>query len=208
MEGIDALARRIVEAMARPFEVMGREVAVGASIGITIFPTDDGCVDAAPRQRDERARRPCSAPAATLTASSPAELNTRLRTRLALEADLRHALERDQLLLHYQPKVDVPSGRVLGFEALLRWQHPERGLISAGGLHPGGGGDGADRADRLVGAAERVQAGPRLARRRHAAALGVGEPLGAPVQAARTSWVSCATRSPGPAWTRRSSSSR
>ena len=58
-----------------------------------------------------------------------AELTTRLHNRLALEADLRHALERGQLLLHYQPKVDVLSGRVLGFEALLRWQHPERGLI-------------------------------------------------------------------------------
>jgi diguanylate cyclase (GGDEF)-like protein len=128
VEGIDTLARRIVEAMARPFEVMGREVAVGASVGITIFPTDNGSVE-------QLLGNATSALKAVQRAGGSghrffsAELNTRLRTRLALEADLRHALERDQLLLHYQPKVDVRSGRVLGCEALLRWQHPERGLI-------------------------------------------------------------------------------
>jgi EAL domain-containing protein (putative c-di-GMP-specific phosphodiesterase class I) len=55
---------------------------------------------------------------------------------MALEADLRHALDRGQLLLHYQPKVDVATGHVGGVEALVRWAHPERGLVSPGEFIP------------------------------------------------------------------------
>jgi diguanylate cyclase (GGDEF)-like protein len=129
IEGLDALARRVLDALARPFIVMGREVIVGASIGITIFPTDDGSVE-------QLLGNAQSALCAVQRAGGnsyrfySAELNERLHLRMSLESDLRHALDRDQLVLYYQPKVDVPSGRVLGFEALLRWQHPERGLIA------------------------------------------------------------------------------
>ena len=56
--------------------------------------------------------------------------NTQARQKLTLEAELRHAIERDQLLLHYQPKVDATSGRIKGAEALIRWQHPQWGLVS------------------------------------------------------------------------------
>jgi diguanylate cyclase (GGDEF)-like protein len=129
VEGLDALARRVLDALARPFDIMGREVMVGASIGITIFPTDNGSVE-------QLLGNAQSALCAVQRAGGnsyrfySSELNERLHLRMALESDLRHALDRDQLLLYYQPKVDVASGRVLGFEALLRWQHPERGLIS------------------------------------------------------------------------------
>jgi EAL domain-containing protein (putative c-di-GMP-specific phosphodiesterase class I) len=129
VEGIDALARRIVEALGRPFEIMEREVAVGASIGITIFPTDNCSVEQLIGNATSALKTVQRAGGSGHRFFS-VELNARLHLRLALEADLRHALDRDQLLLHYQPKVDVVSGRVLGFEALLRWQHPERGLIS------------------------------------------------------------------------------
>ncbi|AHG88303.1 diguanylate cyclase [Gemmatirosa kalamazoonensis] len=129
VEGIDMLARRIVEALGRPFEIMEREVAVGASIGITIFPTDNGSVEQLIGNATSALKTVQRAGGSGHRFFS-LELNTRLHLRLALEADLRHALDRGQLLLHYQPKVDVVSGRVLGFEALLRWQHPERGLIS------------------------------------------------------------------------------
>jgi EAL domain-containing protein (putative c-di-GMP-specific phosphodiesterase class I) len=128
VEGVDALARRIVEAMSRPFDVMGRELAVGASVGITIFPTDNGSVEQL-LGNAASALRTVQRTGGNGHRFFSAELNTQLQTRLALEGDLRHALERGQLLLHYQPKVDVPTGRVRGFEALLRWQHPERGLI-------------------------------------------------------------------------------
>ncbi len=126
--GVDALARRVLEAMARPFAVLGREVTVGASVGITIFPTDDGSVEQLLGNATSALRAVQRAGGNGYRFYS-SELNERLNTRLALETDLRHALDRDELLLHYQPKVDVSTGRVLGVEALLRWQHPKRGLI-------------------------------------------------------------------------------
>jgi hypothetical protein len=58
------------------------------------------------------------------------------RERLVIENDLRHAVERRQLVLHYQPRVECRSGRLLGVEALVRWQHPSRGLVSAGNFIP------------------------------------------------------------------------
>jgi diguanylate cyclase (GGDEF)-like protein len=131
VEGLDILARRLLEAMTHPFTVPGGrgEVTLGASIGITIFPTDQGDVE-------QLIGNATSAQCAVQKGGGngyhffSAELNARLQHRMAIEADLRHALDRGQLLLHYQPKVDVASGRVRGFEALLRWQHPERGLVS------------------------------------------------------------------------------
>ena len=131
VEGCDILARRLLEAMARPFAMTNRrgEVTLGASIGITIFPTDQGDVE-------QLIGNATSAQCAVQAAGGngyhffSSELNARLQHRMAIESDLRHALDRGQLLLHYQPKVDVASGRVHGFEALLRWQHPQRGLVS------------------------------------------------------------------------------
>ncbi|MGZ8378526.1 MAG: putative bifunctional diguanylate cyclase/phosphodiesterase [Gemmatirosa sp.] len=130
VEGLHQLARRLLDAMARPFEVAGRrEVTLGASIGITIFPTDDGDVE-------QLIGNATSAQCAVQATGGngyrffSTELNARLHHRMSTESDLRHALDRNQLALHYQPKIDVDSGRVRGFEALLRWHHPVRGLIS------------------------------------------------------------------------------
>ncbi|GLC25805.1 putative bifunctional diguanylate cyclase/phosphodiesterase [Roseisolibacter agri] len=130
VEGLDMLARRLLEAMARPFEVSGRrEVTLGASIGITIFPTDDGDIE---QLIGNATTAQCAVQAAGGNGYRffSTELNARLHYRVSTEADLRHALDRDQLMLYYQPKVDVATGRVRGFEALLRWQHPTRGLVS------------------------------------------------------------------------------
>ena len=79
--------------------------------------------------------------------------------------DLHRALDRDELVLHYQPIMDLRTGRVIGFEALLRWNHPERGLLSTRRLHPLRRGDRPDRADRRVGARDRVPADRALAAR-------------------------------------------
>jgi diguanylate cyclase (GGDEF)-like protein len=129
VEGLDALARRVLDAMGRPFVIDGREVSVRASIGITIYPTDDGSVERLIADATS-ARVAVQGAGGNGYRFYSAELNARLHLRMALEADLRHALERGQLLLHYQPKVDVGTGRVGGVEALLRWAHPERGLVS------------------------------------------------------------------------------
>jgi EAL domain-containing protein (putative c-di-GMP-specific phosphodiesterase class I) len=119
--------------MARPFGTTnGRdEVTLGASIGITIFPTDDGSVEHL-LANATTARCAVQAAGGNGYRFFAAELNERLHQRMAIAADLRGALERGELLLHYQPKVDVPSGRVVGLEALLRWQHPTRGLVPPG----------------------------------------------------------------------------
>ncbi|MDF1504425.1 EAL domain-containing protein [Roseisolibacter sp. H3M3-2] len=128
-EGVDLLARRIVDAMQRPFVASGKEVTLGISIGVTMFPTDDGDVE-------QLIQNATSAQCAVQSAGGngyrffSSELNARLQHRMSTEADLRRALERGQLALHYQPKVDVATGKVRGFEALLRWHHPERGLVS------------------------------------------------------------------------------
>jgi diguanylate cyclase (GGDEF)-like protein len=133
-EGVDLLVRRIVEAMARPFAVGGNkggkgEVTLGISIGVTMFPTDDGDVEQL-IQNATSAQCAVQASGGNGYRFFSTELNARLQHRMSTEADLRRALERGQLALHYQPKVDVASGRVRGFEALLRWHHPERGLVS------------------------------------------------------------------------------
>ncbi len=129
VEGLDALARRVVEVIDRPFTVLGREVSVGASVGITISPNDAGGVDEL-LSHATAALYDVQRAGGSAHRFYSADLNARLHLRMAIEADLRHALERDQLFLHYQPKIDVATGRVRGFEALLRWQHPDRGLVS------------------------------------------------------------------------------
>jgi diguanylate cyclase (GGDEF)-like protein len=125
---VDVQARRVVEAMSRPFNVEGREVVVSASVGVTVFPTDDGSVEQLIGNASAAARAARRSGGNTYRFYS-AELDARLQRRLALETDLRHALERGQLFLHYQPKVEAATGRVRGVEALARWHHPERGLI-------------------------------------------------------------------------------
>ncbi len=111
-----------------PFMLGDREVFVTASIGISTFP-DDGS-DAAELLRSaamamQRAKQSGGNRHQFFTDS----MNTSAAERLSLETALRRAVEREEFLLHYQPQVDLASGKVVGVEALLRWQHPARGLI-------------------------------------------------------------------------------
>ena len=127
VDGAVRVARRLLEAFAAPVELGGAPVVVSPSIGISLFPQDgiepeeivEGA-DAAMYRAKERGRN-------TFEIFSPA-LRTEANERLALEAALRRGLEREEFVLHYQPKVDIRTGRVTGAEALVRWQHPERGL--------------------------------------------------------------------------------
>ena len=129
LPGIDLFAQRLLEALNQPFVLNGNKLFIGASIGVAVYPTDGG--DAATLQSSaDAALHQAKAQGRGLLRFFTPEMTERARKRLTLEADLRLALEAGQLALHYQPQVDLRSGGLLGFEALARWWHPERGWIS------------------------------------------------------------------------------
>lgn len=122
------VAGRILESLRQPWKLKGYEFHVTASIGISLSHggADDAesllrAADTAMYLAKERGRD-------AYQLYDPA-MNARIEERLALENALWHALERQQFLLHYQPQVEIASGRIVGVEALVRWRHPERGII-------------------------------------------------------------------------------
>jgi diguanylate cyclase (GGDEF)-like protein len=121
------LAMRLQDALRRPFALRGVAVELEASVGIALYPEHGMTVGALLQRADvamydaKRGRRG--------VATYTEERDPYSEDRLGLLAELRRALEREELVLHYQPKVDLASGAVIGVEALVRWQHPTRGLL-------------------------------------------------------------------------------
>jgi diguanylate cyclase (GGDEF)-like protein/PAS domain S-box-containing protein len=124
----ETVARRIVAALGQPFLIDGRELHVGASIGLA-SAGDANDVEQLMRNADLAMYKAKSAGGNGFASYDP-QMHNLLVQRLELEADLRLALERDELALHYQPTVDLTSGAIVGFEALVRWHHPVRGIVS------------------------------------------------------------------------------
>lgn len=122
------VARRIQGAISKPFELDGHEVYVTPSIGIALFPEDGDNVDEILKNADT-AMYHAKALGKNNFQFYEETMNARAGGRLKLEGDLRKALERDEFSLAYQPQIEVSSGRIIGAEALLRWQHPELGNI-------------------------------------------------------------------------------
>ncbi|MDH3212979.1 MAG: EAL domain-containing protein [Myxococcales bacterium] len=122
------VAQRILDAMARPFELDGNDVVITASIGIAVAPEDGEDVDSLIRNADAAMFEAKNQSRGTYKFYELA-MNEVPHENLQLESDLRKALDRSELLLHYQPKVELAGGRVVGFEALARWQHPKLGMI-------------------------------------------------------------------------------
>src|SRR6476646_5038883 len=134
--------QRIADELARPLEIDGKELVVTCSAGISLYPQDGPDVetllknaDAAMYRAKERGRNNFR--------FFTAEMNERVNERLALESALRRALERRELVLHYQSRVDLATGAISGAEAVLRWLHPACGLmrkvsrvLEETGLHP------------------------------------------------------------------------
>ncbi|WP_198358718.1 sensor domain-containing protein [Noviherbaspirillum autotrophicum] len=128
--GIAALvAQKVLDALDMPFAVDAQELHVGCSIGISMFPADGGDVDALMRAADT-ALYHAKAKGRGNYQFFTASLSAAAQRRLILENQLRQALARGEFSLHFQPQLDIASGRILSAEALLRWQQPERGYIS------------------------------------------------------------------------------
>jgi diguanylate cyclase (GGDEF)-like protein len=134
-DGVAVLAQRIIDALAEPFELSGHEVVIGASVGIALYPEDQTDPDHLLRNADLALYR-AKAEGRGVYRFFEEDMNLRLQQRKSLEAALRRALAEDQFELHYQPQVGLDGERVKGVEALIRWHHPERGVVSPGDFIP------------------------------------------------------------------------
>ena len=123
------LAERIIEALILPHDIQGHVITVGATIGIAIAPEDDDNPDALLRDADIALYQAKAERRGAIRFFEP-EMSTRVKARNVLENDLRKALKSNSFELYYQPMVDLASNEVCGFEALIRWNHPEQGLIT------------------------------------------------------------------------------
>ncbi|MDB5600227.1 MAG: diguanylate cyclase [Xanthobacteraceae bacterium] len=124
----EALAWRIIEMIAAPYDVDGIQIIAGGSIGIAIAPQDGNDPDQILKHADLALYRAKDGGRSTCRFFEP-EMEARAKARRCLELDLREALANDQIDVHYQPLVDLASGTFSGFEALARWTHPVRGAV-------------------------------------------------------------------------------
>ena len=122
------LAQRIVEALSEPFALGQDTVRISASVGVALFPADAGDPESLVKNADMALYR-AKADGRGTARFYEAAMDEALRRRRQLEADLRQAIGRGELELHYQPLADLESGSILGFEALLRWNHSQLGAI-------------------------------------------------------------------------------
>ena len=122
------VAEKVLDALRAPFLIEDRELLATASIGISLYPEDGRDADTLVKNADAGMYRAKQQGRDNYQLCAPA-LNATALERLALEGSLRHAVGQDELVLHYQPVLDVASGRVRAMEALLRWRHPELGLV-------------------------------------------------------------------------------
>jgi diguanylate cyclase (GGDEF)-like protein len=120
---------KIFAALKAPFVVDAHEVFVSASVGISVAPDDADESGLLLKNADAAMYRAKDQGRSTFQLYSPA-MNVSQLERLSLESHLRHALERDEFVVHYQPQIELQSGRIIGMEALVRWRHPEWGLVS------------------------------------------------------------------------------
>jgi diguanylate cyclase (GGDEF)-like protein len=122
------IAQKLLEAVRRPFELQGRELFVTTSIGISIYPEDGVDAESLIRSADVAMYRAKEQGRDRFQLYAPA-MNAQAVERMGLEHGLRKALSQEQLVIHYQPVIEVSTGRIHGTEALVRWRHPELGLV-------------------------------------------------------------------------------
>ncbi|UTF60727.1 EAL domain-containing protein [Gilvimarinus sp. DA14] len=129
------VATKLIRALNQPLELEGKEVVAGVSIGITMAPDDSDNLDVLMKNADLAMYR-AKDKGRNVFQFYTADMNAAVEQRLAIERDMRQALKFGQFMLYYQPLVDLGSGRIVGAEALIRWQHPTRGLVSPADFIP------------------------------------------------------------------------
>lgn len=134
-QAVAPLVKRLMERVSESILLGDQEVAISCSIGVSVYPQDahDATTllkfaETAMYQAKEKGRNGIE--------HYSADMHSRVNEHLVMESHLRHALERDEFRLHYQPLVDLQSGRIVGAEALVRWQHPDRGLVPPANFIP------------------------------------------------------------------------
>ena len=179
------VAQKILDGLSRPFDLGGNEAYVTASIGISVFPADGADAETLLKNADMAMYR-----AKELTRNAycffTAEMNERSVAKLQLNTDLRRAIERGEFVLHYQPKVDLRDGRIHGVEALLRWNHPQRGVVLPAEFIPALEDSGPHPAGRRMGARRGRAPDRRVAARGLRPGAGGGQSLGQAVPAQRS----------------------
>src|ERR1017187_6580191 len=126
---LSALATRLIEVVGAPYDLDGHQVIVGTSVGIAVAPTDSNQPDQLMKNADLALYR-AKANGGGAFRFFEAEMDARMQARHALELDLRKAVVNGEFELFYQPVIDVKTGQINSFEALIRWHHPERGMIA------------------------------------------------------------------------------
>ena len=124
-----SLAQRVIDALSEPYDIDGQQAVIGVSIGISVGPGDGSNPDKLLRNADLALYRAKSDGRGTFRFFEPA-MDLQMQTRRVMEQDLRKALPAGEFELHYQPVVNLASKEISGFEALIRWNHPAKGLIS------------------------------------------------------------------------------
>ncbi|MGA3081228.1 MAG: PAS domain S-box protein [Terracidiphilus sp.] len=121
-------ARRVLKVVAEAYSINGHDLHITASIGVSIYPDDGPDAETLIKNADTSMYQAKDSGRQTFRFFKP-EMNLRAVDRQSIEEDLRHALERKEFSLHYQPKINLKTGAITGAEALLRWKHPTRGSI-------------------------------------------------------------------------------
>lgn len=128
-DNVSRLAQRVLHCLTEPFDINGGTLTVSASLGVTLYPNDDETREGLLKNADTAMYRAKEAGRNTCQFYT-AEMHGHALKRMLLENRLRGALARNELLLHYQPEVNLKNGEIVGMEALLRWQDPELGMVS------------------------------------------------------------------------------
>jgi len=129
------VAQKIIDVFRRPFDLEGKEAHVTASVGITLYPADSDSAEALVVNADAAMYR-AKEQGRNNYQYFTRDMNERALKRVQMETALRRALEREEFRLFYQPKADLVTGKICGFEALLRWQHPDKGMVLPGDFIP------------------------------------------------------------------------